>query len=103
MRAAAGVLALVLAAAPVRADSLDPRDVDKQAHMATSYGITFSVAVILRRFDVPRWQAVVIGAATTAVLGTVKELVDDPYSWGDQLANTIGSATAVGVVFAFRI
>lgn len=94
------VLAL---AVPARADDFDPRSLDKQAHVAVGYGITLTTAVIARRFELPRWQAVAIGAAVTAVLGTVKELVDPPYSWGDQLATTIGSGTAVAVVFAFRL
>lgn len=101
-RASAVVVALALAT-PARADSFDPRDVDKQAHMATSYALTFTTAVIARRFELPRWQAVLLGAAVTAVAGTVKELVDDEYSWGDQLANTIGSGTAAAVVFTFRL
>lgn len=92
------------APAPACADGFDPRDVDKQAHMATSYGITFTVTVIARRFEIPRWKALALGAATTAVLGTFKELViDDPYAWGDQLANTIGSSLAAVVVLAFEI
>ena len=101
----AAAIALVLGAlSPARADGFDPRDVDKQAHMATSYGITFSITVIARRFEVPRWKALALGAATTAVLGTFKELViDDPYGWGDQLANTIGSSLAAVVVLAFRL
>lgn len=102
-RLASAVLVVALGAGGAHADSFDPRDVDKQAHMATSYGITFSVAVIARRFGVTRWKAVAIGAAATAVIGTVKELVDSEYSWGDQLANTIGSGTAAIVVFSFRL
>jgi VanZ family protein len=98
---------LVLGAAlasPARADDgFDPRDLDKQAHMAVGYAITLTTAVIARKLELPRWQAVAIGVAATAVLGTLKELVDPPYSWGDQLANTIGSGMAAGVVFAFRL
>ncbi|MBA3821929.1 MAG: hypothetical protein H0X17_23800 [Deltaproteobacteria bacterium] len=91
-------------AATARADGFDPRDVDKQAHLAVSYGLTFTIAVVARRYDVPRWQAVAIAAATTLVLGTTKELADDTgYSWGDQLANTIGTGTAAIVVFSFEL
>ena len=104
MARAAAIVLVLGALSPARADGFDPRDVDKQAHMATSYAITFSVTVIARRFEVPRWQALALGAATTAVLGTFKELViDDPYAWGDQLANTIGTGVAAVVVLAFRI
>lgn len=97
------ILLIAALAQPASADSFDPRDVDKQAHMATSYGITFTVATIARHYDVARWKAVLLGAATTLVIGTTKELVDDEYSWGDQLANTIGSGTAAIVVFSFRL
>ena len=98
---AAAVLAAL--ALPARADTFDLGDVDKQAHVAVSYGLTLSVAVVLRHHDVPRWQAVAIAAATTLVIGTVKELVDPPYSWNDQLANTLGSAGAAVVVVSFRL
>ncbi|MDQ3370875.1 MAG: YfiM family protein [Myxococcota bacterium] len=99
-------LATLLVGPPTsaRADAFDPRDLDKQAHLAVSYGLTFTIAVVARHHDVPRWQAVAIAAATTLVLGTTKELVDDTgYSWGDQLANTIGTATAAIVVFSFEL
>lgn len=87
---------------PIRL-TFDPTDRDKQAHIAVSYGVTLTVAVIARHYEVTRWKAVLAGAATALVLGTLKELVDDPYSWGDQAANTIGAGAAVGVVFAFRL
>ena len=89
---------------PARADDFDPRDYDKIAHMSVSYGITLTVAVVARRYEMKRWQAVLLGAATALVLGTGKELIhDDHYDWGDQAANTIGAATAAGVVFTFRL
>lgn len=99
------LVAAVLAslASPARADSFDLGDVDKQAHVAVSYGLTLSIAVVLRHHDVPRWQAVALAAATTLVIGTVKELVDPPYSWGDQLANTLGTSGAALVVFSFQL
>jgi VanZ family protein len=93
----------LLFAVPARGDSFDPGDLDKQTHMAASYGITFTVAMVARHYGVTRWKAVLLGAATTLVLGTAKELADEPYSWGDQLANTIGSGTAAIVVFSFRL
>ena len=101
-RLAAAALVLALGS-PARADGFDLRDLDKQAHVAVSYGVTLSVATILRRYEVPRWQAVAIAAAVTIVIGTTKELIDDPYSWGDQLANAIGTSTAGVVVFTFRL
>lgn len=100
------VIAVVLGsvAAPARGDSFSVRDVDKQAHVAVSYGLTLTGAVVARRFDVKRWQAVTIAAAATMALGTFKELVlDDAYSWGDQLANGIGTGAATIVVFSFRL
>jgi len=106
MRRASVIAACLAAATPARADShgLSLRDVDKQAHVAVSYGLTLTGAVVLRRYRVPRWQAVLIAAAATLALGTFKELVlDDPYSWGDQGANTIGAAAAAGLVLAFRL
>ena len=97
-------LALLAAlATPASADSFDLRDVDKQAHVATSYGITLTVATVASRYEVPRWQAVLLGVATTLVLGTTKELVDEPYSWGDQAANALGASAAAVVVFAFEL
>ena len=90
-------------ALPARADTFDLGDVDKQAHVAVSYGLTLSIAVVLRHHDLPRWQAVAIAAATTLVIGTAKELVEPPYSWSDQLANTLGSAGAAVVVVSFRL
>ncbi|MBA3499029.1 MAG: YfiM family protein [Myxococcota bacterium] len=89
---------------PARADDFDPRDYDKIAHMSVSYGITLTIAVVARRYEMKRWQSVLLGAATALVLGTGKELIhDETYSWGDQAANTIGAATAAGVVFTFRL
>lgn len=103
MKAAPLVLITALAQ-PARAESFDPTDYDKIAHMSASYGITLSVAVVARRFEMKRWQAAVLGAASALVLGTAKELVhDDDFSWGDELANTIGAAGAVGLVFTFRL
>lgn len=104
--AAAALLAAVTTqpVGSARADDFDPRDVDKQAHLAVSYGLTFTIAVIARHHEVPRWQAVAIAAATTLVLATTKELTDDTgYSWGDQAANAIGTGTAAIVVFAFEL
>ncbi len=102
--AAVALLTTVTAAGPARADDFDPRDVDKQAHLAVSYGLTFTIAVLARHHDVPRWQAVAIAAATTLVLATTKELTDDTgYSWGDQAANALGTGTAALVVFAFEL
>lgn len=86
------------------ADGFDPSDYDKQAHMAVGYGLTLTVAVVARRYELPRWKAVALGAATTLVLGTLKELVhDETFSWGDELGNTIGAGTATAVVFTFRL
>lgn len=103
-RIAATAVALALATPrDGRADDFDLGDVDKQAHLAASYGLTLTGAVIARRFELPRWQAAALAAATTIVIATTKELLDDPYSWNDQLANAIGISTAVGVVFVFRL
>ena len=103
MRPVLTAAVLASLAVPAHADSFDLRDLDKQAHVAVSYGLTLSVAVVLRHHDVPRWQAVAIAAATTLVIGTVKELVDPPCSWNDQLANTLGTSSAAIVVFSFRL
>lgn len=96
-------LALLLAAPALRADELSLRDVDKQAHVAVSYGLTLTGAAILRRHEVPRWQAVAIAAAVTLTLGAAKELTDEPFSVADQLANGLGAATAGVVVFSFDL
>lgn len=100
----AALAVIVSLAVPARADDFDPRDYDKQAHMAVSYGISLTVAVVARRYELARWKAALLGVASALVLGTAKELVhDDTYSWGDQAANTIGAGTAAGVVFVFRL
>ncbi len=104
MRALATLLVIALASPPARADDFDPRDYDKIAHMTTSYGITLTIAVVARHYELPRWKAALLGAATAMLLGTAKELVyDSQFDWGDELGNTIGTSTAVGVVFAFRL
>lgn len=95
---------LSLAPRPASGDDLDLGDVDKQAHVAVSYGLALTGQVVLRRHRVPRWQAAAIAAAATLAFGTFKELVlDKPYSWGDQGANALGVGLAVGVVFAFDL
>jgi len=100
----ASIAVVAALALPARADSFDPRDYDKQTHMAVGYGLTLTIAIVARHYEVKRWQAVLLGAATTLLLGTAKELVhDETYSWGDQAANTIGAATAAGLVFTFRL
>jgi hypothetical protein len=93
----------MLVAVHAHGDSFDPRDHDDQAHIATGYGITFTVAIIARHYETTRWRAVLLGAAATLVLGTAKELVDDEFAWSDQLSNTIGSTTAAIVVFSFQL
>ncbi len=104
MRAPIAAAVLVALAAPARADSFSLRDVDKQAHVAVSYALTLTGSVVLRRFRVPRWQAVAIAAAATMVLGTFKELaLDDEYSWGDQLGNGIGTSAAAVLVLSLRL
>ncbi len=102
---AAALGALVVArSSPAAADGFDPRDLDKQAHLAVSYGLSLTGSLVLRRLDVPRWQAVAIAAAATLALGTVKELVlDDTYTWGDQLGNGLGTSGAAVVVFSLRL
>jgi hypothetical protein len=103
MRALA-VLLLACAVAPARADSFSPRDVDKQAHMSVSYGLTLTGAIVAERFDVERWQAVAIAAAATMARGTFKELVlDEQYDWNDQLANGIGTTTAPVLVLTLEL
>ena len=105
MRATVAVIALLLSGAkPARADGFDPRDYDKIAHMTTSYGITLTVAVVARHYEMTRWKAALLGAGTALLLGTAKELLhDETFDWGDELGNTIGATTAVGVVFAFKL
>lgn len=77
--------------------------VDKTAHAAVSYGIALTGTVVLRRFDVERWQAVAIASAVALALGSFKELVlDDRYSWTDQAANGIGVATSAALSFTFQ-
>lgn len=102
-RTVAAALSLSLAS-HAHADAFDLTAQDKQAHIAASYGITLTVDVVARRFELPRWQAVLLGAATAIVVGTTKELAfDDDYDWGDQLANGIGIAGATGLVLAFEL
>jgi VanZ family protein len=97
-------LAIAGAAPPAHAETFSLGDVDKQAHVAVSYGVTLTGAVIGTRYRLPRWQAVAVAAAATLVIATVKELVvDDAYSWPDQPANPIGAGAAAAVAFSFRL
>jgi hypothetical protein len=100
---AALAVCLALAPRPAAADDLDLGDLDKQAHVAVSYGLALTGQVVLRRYDVPRWQAAAIAAAATLALGTAKELVDDRFSFADMGANVIGVGLSVGIVFAFEL
>lgn len=103
MRTAA-VVALLALTGTARADDWDPMAPDKAAHISVSYGITLSVAVVARHYEMKRWQAVLLGAATSLVIGTSKELfVDDSFSWSDETADVVGTAGAVGFVLAFRL
>lgn len=95
--------ALALAALPARADELDLGDLDKQAHIAVSYGLTLTGAAIARRYEVERWQAVALSAAATLALGLAKEVVDDDFSPADMGANTLGVAGAAAVVLVFEL
>ena len=101
----AALLAATLSAGTAaEADSLDLTDLDKQAHVAVAYGLSLSGAVVLRRHDVPKWQATLTAASATLAIGLVKELVlDDELSWADQGANAIGVSLSTGVVFAFDL
>ena len=101
----AALVGLLALATPAHAgdDDFDLTNIRTQAHVVVSYSITFTTAVIARRFELARWKAVVLGVAATAVLGTIKELVDDEFQWGDQLANTIGAGTATAIVFTFEL
>ncbi|MDB4963987.1 MAG: hypothetical protein JWP01_3986 [Myxococcales bacterium] len=92
--------AIAALATPAHADGFD---LSRKAHLATSYGITLSVATIAQRFGAARWQGVVLGAALVALAGTTKELIDPEYSWGDQLANAAGVTTATVLVFSFQL
>ncbi|HEU0035547.1 MAG TPA: hypothetical protein VFQ53_33280 [Kofleriaceae bacterium] len=104
MRTPMLALAVVCTLAPAaRGDEFELTAIDKEAHVAASYGITLTGAVIARRLELPRWQAAAVAAAATIVIATTKELIDDPYSWGDQLANGIGITAAVGFVFVVQL
>ena len=104
MAACSGVVLLMVAGHEASADSFDVRDTDKQAHIAVSYGLTLTGAVVLRRFKVRRVTAVVVSAVASLALGTFKELViDDRFSRGDKIANFVGAGLASGVVFSFEL
>ena len=77
---------------------------DKAAHAFGSYSLSLTTSLILRKLDVARWQAVLIGGASTLALGTFKELVlDERYSWLDQAANASGVAASTLFVFTFEL
>jgi hypothetical protein len=103
---ALAILATILLSRPSAAwaEPLSLKDLDKQAHVAVSYGLTLSSTLVLRKAGLERWQAVSIAAATTMLLGTVKEVwIDDRYTWADQGANAIGTGLAVGFVFVLEL
>lgn len=95
--------ALLAPTLPARADDLDLGDLDKQAHIAVSYGLTLTGAAIARRHDLERWQAVALAAAATLAIGLGKEVVDDDVSPADLAADGLGIAGAAAVVFAFEL
>lgn len=90
--------------AHAEADDWDLTAPDKVAHVSVSYGITLTLAVVARHYEVERWKAVLLGAATALAIGTSKELFhDDHFTWSEETANVIGTASAVGIVLAFRL
>ncbi len=78
--------------------------VDKVAHAAVSYSLTLTGALLLEQLDLPRWQAVLIAAGGTLVLGLAKEvMLDDEASGGDLAADGIGVGLAAGLLFSFEL
>lgn len=102
-RITAAAAALALAALPARADELDLGDVDKQAHIAVSYGLCLTGAALGQRYGLERWQAVALAATLTFAIGLGKEVVDDDFSGADLAADGIGIGAAAAVVFAFEL
>jgi hypothetical protein len=101
MMVIAAVVCQMLVVAPVDFDPVAP---DTAAHVAVSYGLTLTGALLLEKLDVPRWQAVAIAGAGALALGLAKELVlDDTASGDDLLADGLGIGLAAGLVFTFEL
>ncbi len=98
-------VALVLTASPTaRGDTFRPTRLDHQAHMAVSYSLALTGALIAEhKVGLDRKTAVLVASLATLAVGGFKELViDDPGEGGDMVANVIGTAGAAAVVFVFR-
>jgi hypothetical protein len=84
--------------------SFDLSRTDTQAHLALSYSLALSGTVVLERYEIPRWKAVLIASAVTLGLGGVKELaLDKEPSLADLFADTLGVGLSAGLVFSFDL
>jgi hypothetical protein len=97
------VIAALLAAG-LFAGEADPLAPDTAAHLAVSYSLTLSGALVLEKLDLPRWQAVLIAGTATFALGLSKEYVLDAEASGkDLLADGLGVGFAAGFVFVLEL
>ena len=79
-------------------------DLDKQAHMLASYGMSLTLTRFLETKKLPIWESVLIASASTIVVGASKELfVDSEFSAADMLANGIGTSVSAALVFTFEL
>lgn len=102
--AAAFLLASSVGASAWAEHAFDPRDEDKQAHVAATYSISLTTALGLRKLELPRWKAVLVASAAALAVGTLKEVaIDDEFSWGDEIANGVGVGLSAVIVFTLEL
>lgn len=87
---------------PARTSKADGIPLDKQAHVAVSYGLTLTGALLLEKTGMERWLATLIAFSGTMLIGVTKEAFDDEFSGTDQVANLVGASTAAGMVLVFK-
>ena len=85
-------------------DRLDFHEVDKQAHVAVSYGIALTATRILETKGLSRGQAILDGSLITLGLGLIKEfIIDASPSGADMAANGVGVGASALVVWTFQL
>lgn len=101
------VIAVLIAAilpkvAFAEANNFDLSQVDQQAHLAVSYGITMTSSLLLEKKGFKKNDAILYGSLISLGLGLLKEYaVDKEASQGDLIADAIGTGLGAGVVWYF--
>lgn len=92
--ASAPLMILVLLMLPGRVYAFDPRQDDKQKHMAASFALSSAVYAAARSQDRSRLEASIMAVGFTLLVGHSKEHSDSFYDSEDMQANTFGAVLA---------